>query len=140
MCPRAGGWSPISISAGRPRSTWTPSSSSITGIPAITPAISSSSAERGMRGDSLKTLLSRYLHYPDSTWTCGGFGALAEFHFDEDEPIAFTEGTTIGAVTDRGGFRLDLVPQLRGVAYETISKTGKGWGQGLVLCLPQDIA
>jgi hypothetical protein len=26
------------------------------------------------------------------------------------------------------------------VAYETVSKTGQGWGQGLVLCLPQDVA
>ena len=85
-------------------------------------------------------LLSSYVRDPDATWVCGGFGALAEFHFDTNEDVAFTKGAAIGAATARGAFRLDVVPGLRPVAYETMSKTGKGWGQGLVLCLPQEQA
>lgn len=88
----------------------------------------------------MRELLSSYARDPDATWVCGGFGALAEFHFDAGEEIAFALGEAIGAVTARGAFRLKVVPELRPVAYETMSKTGKGWGQGLVLCLPQKLA
>ena len=88
----------------------------------------------------MRDLLSSYARDPDATWVCGGFGALAEFHFDAGEEIAFAQGETIGAVTARGAFRLEVAPELRPVAYETMSKTGKGWGQGLVLCLPQKLA
>ena len=70
----------------------------------------------------------------------GGFGALAEFTFDAGEKIEFLDGDCVGAVTARGAFRLDLTRDLKPVAYETLSKTGKGWGQGLVLCLPADEA
>lgn len=89
---------------------------------------------------SLRAELARYLRDPDSTWTCGGFGALAEFHFDAGESVSFAGPPTIGAATERGAFRLEVTPQLRPVAYETMSKTGKGWGQGLVLCLPEETA
>jgi hypothetical protein len=88
----------------------------------------------------LHSLLSRYVRDPNATWTCGGFGALAEFHFDRGEPIDFIDGLTIGAATDRGAFRLECVPQLRPVAYETLGKNAKRWGQGLVLCLPRKAA
>ncbi len=88
----------------------------------------------------MRDLLAPYLRDPDSTWVCGGFGALAEFRFDAGEAVSFADDVMIGAATDRGAFRLELMPQLRPVAYETISKTGKGWGQGLVLCLPEELA
>ena len=88
----------------------------------------------------MRDLLSSYARDPDATWVCGGFGALAEFHFDAGEEIVFAQGDAIGAWTARGAFRLEVVPELRPVAYETMSKTGKSWGQGLVLCLPQKLA
>lgn len=88
----------------------------------------------------MRDVLAAYARDPDATWVCGGFGALAEFHFDADEEIAFAQGDAIGAATARGAFRLEVVPELRPVAYETMSKTGKGWGQGLALCLPQQLA
>ena len=86
---------------------------------------------------SLRDLLRNYARDPASAWVCGGFGALAEFTFDKAEPIKFLEGDQVGAITARGAFRLELARELRPVAYETLSKTGKGWGQGLVLCLPE---
>lgn len=88
----------------------------------------------------MRELLSAYARDPDATWVCGGFGALAEFHFDEGEEVWFTEAEAIGAATARGAFRLDCVPELRPIAYETMSKNGKNWGQGLVLCLPDKSA
>ncbi len=88
----------------------------------------------------LRDLLSVHVRDPASAWVCGGFGALAEFTFDAGEMIEFLDGDAVGAVSARGAFRLDLTYDLKPVAYETLSKTGKGWGQGLVLCLPADEA
>ena len=88
----------------------------------------------------LRDLLNAYLRDPASAWVCGGFGALAEFTYDKDETVDFIGGDAVGAVSARGAFRLDLTYDLKPVAYETLSKTSKGWGQGLVLCLPADAA
>ena len=85
----------------------------------------------------LHELLKSYARDPASAWVCGGFGALAEFTYHPGEKIEFLEGSRLGAITARGAFRLDLTRDLKPVAYETLSKTGKGWGQGLVLCLPE---
>ncbi len=84
----------------------------------------------------LRELLNAYLRDPASAWVCGGFGALAEFTYDPGEEVSLLTGETVGAVSARGAFRLDLTHDLKPVAYETLSKTSKGWGQGLVLCLP----
>lgn len=88
----------------------------------------------------MRELLSAYVRDPASAWVCGGFGALAEFTFDEHETVEFLDGAAVGAATARGAFRLDLTSELKPVAYETLSKTGKAWGQGLVLCLPRALA
>lgn len=93
-----------------------------------------------LRDLSLRNLLTAYLRDPASGWVCGGFGALAEFTYDPGEAVTFLEGDAVGAVSARGAFRLDLTYDLKPVAYETLSKTSKGWGQGLVLCLPADEA
>jgi hypothetical protein len=89
---------------------------------------------------SLLELLSHYARDPGSAWVCGGFGALAEFTFDADEPISFATDETVGAATARGAFRLQPMPGLRAIAYETLAKSAMRWGQGLVLCLPQQQA
>jgi hypothetical protein len=84
----------------------------------------------------LQALLSDHARDPASRWVCGGFGALAEFTFDADEPVTFATGETVGAATARGAFRLRPAPELRAIAYETLAKSALRWGQGLVLCLP----
>jgi len=88
----------------------------------------------------LQSLLSHYARQPDSTWTCGAFGALAEFNFSPGEQITFAEGPAVGAATNRGAFRVEVMPELRVVAYETLSKNAGRWGQGLALCLPRELA
>ena len=90
---------------------------------------------------SLQALLADYARNPDSAWVCGGFGALAEFTFEAGEPVEFAgDDGAIGALTARGGFRLALSCNLHPVAYETVAKAGRGWGQGLVLCLAREQA
>src|SRR6202000_2099337 len=67
------------------------------------------------------------------------FGAIAEFHRDEDEPVTLS-GDRLSAVTARGAIRIENAARLRLVAYETISKCMDSWGHGVALCLPRDEA
>jgi hypothetical protein len=85
-------------------------------------------------------LLLDYLKDPDSSWSCGRFGAIAEFHRDADEPVDIVERPALTAATARGALRIEASPELRPVAYETISKCIDSWGHGLALCLPREAA
>ncbi|GAB1381451.1 DUF6925 family protein [Pararhodobacter aggregans] len=82
-------------------------------------------------------LLERHLADPGSGWSMGSFGAIAEFRHDPGE-AAQTE--PLGRVTDRGGIRLSLPPELQPVACETLSPRAGRWGQALMLCLPTEAA
>lgn len=88
----------------------------------------------------LRDLLVDHIRDPHASWACGRFGAIAEFHRDPDEPVEITTAPSIVAVTSRGAIRLEVLPGLRPVAYETISSCIESWGQGVVLCLPRDTA
>jgi uncharacterized protein DUF6925 len=88
----------------------------------------------------VRPLLLDHLKDPESSWSCGRFGAIAEFHRDVGEPVELGEGHALSAVTPRGAIRIDDAPALRPVAYETISKCIDSWGHGLALCLPRDRA
>jgi len=88
----------------------------------------------------LHALLLHHLRDPDASWSCGRFGAIAEFHRDIGEPVILSEGPALQAVTARGAIRIDPVGELRPVAYETISKCIDSWGHGVALCLPREKA
>jgi hypothetical protein len=88
----------------------------------------------------LHALLLDHLKDPESSWSCGRFGAIAEFHRDADEPAALAEAPALSAVTARGAIRIDTSATLRPIAYETISKCIDSWGHGVALCLPRDEA
>ena len=88
----------------------------------------------------LHSLLLDHVQDPHASWSCGRFGAIAEFHRDADEPVEIESGPAIAAATERGAIRIEVLPELRPVAYETISKCIESWGQGVVLCLPRDLA
>lgn len=81
-------------------------------------------------------LLVEHLNDAGSSWMCGRFGAIAEFHRDEDEPVAIATSPALSAATDRGAMRLMPLPELQPIAYETVSKC-MTWGQGVALCLPE---
>lgn len=73
---------------------------------------------------------------PEAQWSLGTFGAIAEFMRDADE-AAEIERTdqSISVVTPRGGIRLDALPGLRPIAFETI--TTSSWSQRVAFCLPE---
>lgn len=88
----------------------------------------------------LRNLLVEYIRDPGASWACGRFGAIAEFHRDFDEPVEIATESSIVAATSRGAIRLEVLPDLRPVAYETISSCIESWGQGVALCLPKEAA
>jgi hypothetical protein len=94
----------------------------------------------GVRDPMLHALLLDHIRDPHASWSCGRFGAIAEFHRDAEEPVEITSGAAIAAATSRGAIRIEALPALRPVAYETISKCIQSWGQGVALCLPRYLA
>lgn len=86
------------------------------------------------------SLLLEHLRDPESSWSCGRFGAIAEFHRDPDEPATLTERPFLCAATARGAIRIETPAELRPIAYETISRCIDSWGHGLALCLPREAA
>ena len=88
----------------------------------------------------LDSLLLEHLRDPGSSWSCGRFGAIAEFHRDPGEPVAIDERPVLSAATARGAIRIEAPGELRPIAYETISKCIDSWGHGLALCLPRERA
>jgi len=82
-------------------------------------------------------LLRRGIADPDTQWSLGTFGAIAEFSRDEDEPAQVTMAADIlSAITERGGIALRLDARLRPFASESLTKTD--WNQRVALCLPED--
>ena len=82
-------------------------------------------------------LLHREIVNPDTQWSLGTFGAIAEFSRDRDEPARLVQsGHTVSAVTPRGGIAISSHPASRPFASEGITKTG--WNQRIALCLPED--
>jgi hypothetical protein len=80
-------------------------------------------------------LLHREISNPDTQWSLGTFGAIAEFSRDHDEPALLSDSPiAISAVTARGGIALKPRQRSRPLASESITKTG--WAQRVALCLP----
>jgi len=82
-------------------------------------------------------LLHREISNPDTQWSLGTFGAIAEFSRDRDEPVRVIQSAEeISAVTARGGIAIRPHPDSRPFASEGITRTG--WNQRIALCLPAD--
>ncbi|UPK04589.1 hypothetical protein [Bradyrhizobium sp. 170] len=80
-------------------------------------------------------LLQREIANPDTQWSLGTFGAIAEFSRDHDEPVRLVQSAeAVSAVTARGGIVLKPHAAIRAFASEGITKTG--WNQRVALCLP----
>ncbi len=80
--------------------------------------------------------LMRHILDLNSGWSCGSFGAIAEFIRTPDEPVRFDSADAIVAVTDRGGIRIDPGQGFRPIAYEMTSRDLETWQHGVALCLP----
>jgi hypothetical protein len=85
-------------------------------------------------------LLVDHIRDYQSSWSCGRFGAIAEFHRGRDEAVEISTGPTLSAVTARGAIRIECLAELRPLAYETVGKEMGSWGQGVALCLPRSVA
>ncbi|MDE5456897.1 hypothetical protein GWE18_29545 [Bradyrhizobium sp. CSA112] len=82
-------------------------------------------------------LLQREISNPDTQWSLGTFGAIAEFSRDRGEPVRLVQSAeAVSALTSRGGIALKPDAAIRPFASEGITKTG--WNQRIALCLPQD--
>jgi hypothetical protein len=81
-------------------------------------------------------LLADQMADPETQWSLGTFGAIAEFARDADEPGSLSRtDRAVRAVTDRGGICIEAVAGLRPAASETA--VGNGWNHRLALCLPE---
>lgn len=83
-------------------------------------------------------LLRAYVENPEAGWSCGAFGAIAEFMRDPQEPVTLAFDGGLGATTARGALRIDKPAMLRPIAYEMPSRDPKAWQHGVALCLPVD--
>jgi len=81
-------------------------------------------------------LITEQLADPEAQWSLGTFGAIAEFMRDADEPAEILHSEiSCAVVTPRGGVRLLAHPELRPIAFETV--TTQAWSQRVAFCLPQ---
>jgi hypothetical protein len=82
--------------------------------------------------------LAEQLADPETAWSIGTFGAIAEFMREADEPTKISRGdATISAATDKGAIRINAHPQLRPFASESL--TTQAWSQRVSLCMPYQL-
>lgn len=79
-------------------------------------------------------LVSEELANPATSWSIGGFGALAEFHHSDDARI---EQGTLVCVSGLGAIRIERTGSAIVRAYELLSARAGLWLHGAVLCTPQ---
>jgi hypothetical protein len=80
-------------------------------------------------------LLHAQIADPDTQWSLGTFGGIAEFSRDRDEKARLTQSATgAAAVTARGGIAIELSNGCRPFAFECITRSS--WSQRVALCLP----
>jgi hypothetical protein len=83
-------------------------------------------------------LLAEHIRDPDTPWSLGTFGGIAEFSRDHDEPVRLTAfATGIAAVTERGAVAIEAHERLRPLASEIITR--QSWSQRVALCLPVEL-
>lgn len=81
-------------------------------------------------------LIAEQLDNPDTQWSVGTFGGIAEFARDRDEAAQISlGGRGLSAVTARGGIRISPHEGVTPFASESIARTG--WAHRVSLCLPE---
>lgn len=90
-----------------------------------------------MTAAPIAELLMRYLQDTEAGWSCGAFGAIAEFQRSPEEPVRFEQENGLAAITARGAIRIAPAPVPRAIAYELTSRDPALWQHGLALCLAE---
>jgi hypothetical protein len=86
-------------------------------------------------GMSILEFLAAQIADPDTQWSVGTFGALAEFMREPNEPARIVR---LEAVTARGAIRLTPTAEMHPFAFETATK--EAWTGRIALCLPREHA
>jgi len=85
--------------------------------------------------------LCQFLDDPQTGWSLGTFGAIAEFNRQAEDHITITRrDRSIDAVTRQGAMRINQHDSARLLPYETLSTLANAWAQGIMVCLPQSAA
>lgn len=86
---------------------------------------------------AIAKLLSDQIGNPDTQWSLGTFGAIAEFARDPGEPVELSASDhEVAAVTGRGGIAIRVHDGLRPFASESIAR--EHWNHRVAMCLPED--
>ncbi len=80
-------------------------------------------------------VLRRHLEDPSSSFSIGSLGAIAEFHRDPDEPFEIRDLERLTIATSRGALRINLIDEIKPLAYETLSVRKGCWQHGVAFCL-----
>jgi hypothetical protein len=84
---------------------------------------------------TLRAILRAHLDDRACSWSIGGYGAIAEFHWLPDDHPGHYCGD-FGIVTGAGALTLALRDDVVPHAYQGLSRHPDRWLQGLALCLP----
>jgi hypothetical protein len=85
---------------------------------------------------STADLIATHIENPDTQWSLGTFGGIAEFARDRGEDVAIELGDrSLSAVTARGGIRIAPSEAMTPFASESITRLG--WAHRVSLCLPE---
>jgi hypothetical protein len=84
---------------------------------------------------SLRATLRAHLSQRASSWSIGGYGAIAEFHWLPDDRPG-NDSEILQVVTGAGALSLELCDGVVPHAYQGLSRHPDRWLQGFSLCLP----
>ena len=86
-------------------------------------------------------ILNSQLQDPNTSWSIGAFGVVAEFHRDAEEKVdIFSSADRIQMVTKRGAIQINQHSEICLIPYELLSRTPGAWSHGVLVCLPTHTA
>lgn len=88
----------------------------------------------------IKRVLQEHLAKPVSGFGIGSLGAIAEFHRDDGEPLAFVASDGLTVATHRGAIGVSPRDQTTPLAYETLGGRPGRWQHGVAFCVPDALA
>ena len=80
----------------------------------------------------------RHMETPSTSWSIGSFGAIAEFHVDEDKTVERNLSSSGGTVqSERGAICINLPEEVRAAPYEILRRGNHRWLHGVNFCVSQ---
>ena len=90
------------------------------------------------RFEKIIEVVRRHMETPSTSWSIGSFGAIAEFHVDEDETIERNLSSSGGTVqSERGAICINLPEEVRAAPYEILRRGNHRWLHGVNFCVSQ---